>query len=473
MFFCRCIRLISTFLGTYGRCSDSYYMTNDIKNPHFPIVNRQGTDEKMLDTLQRETFEYFLKEANPENGLVADSTAPGSPSSIAATGLALSCYISAAESGFYPHSEAVKRTLTLLQFLYSSQQGTEPDATGYKGFYYHFLDMKTGKRAWECELSTIDTAILIAGVLTAQNYFTGNNIQEAEIRKLADQLYLRVDWQWALNGGDTITHGWKPESGFIDHRWDTGYCEAHILYILALGAPTHAIGPSGYNKWTATFEWKNLYGKEYYYAGPLFIHQMSHIWIDFKGIKDARNKKDNIDYFENSSRATHVQQAYAIENPSAFSHYGENGWGFTASDGPGPATLMVDGIERTFFDYVARGIPFGPDDGTISPWAVVTSLPFAPKLVLDTIRHAIEKLDLKRHGKYGFDASFNPTYPEKGPNPNGWISPWQYGLNQGPVIIMIENYKSQLIWDIMKKCPYIITGLRRAGFTGGWLDDKS
>ncbi len=217
-------------------------------------------------------------------------------------------------------------------------------------------------------------------------------------------------------------------------------------------------------------EWKKLYDIECIYAGPLFIHQMSQIWLDCKGIYDDLNRKIGIDYFENSSRATQIHQKYAIENPLGFAHYGENGWGFTASDGPGAATRTIDGVKRKFYNYRARGAPFGPDDGTVSPWAVVSSLPFLPKVVLSTMRHAIERLDFEKHHEYGFDASYNPTFPEKNTKSNSWISEWQFGLNQGPVILMIENYKSGLIWDIMKRCPHIITGLQRAGFSGGWLD---
>ncbi len=444
-------------------------MSNPLINQELIIVNPQGTNVEMLDFLQRETLEYFLMEMNVHTGLIADRTEPGSPASIAAVGMGLSCFVAGAENGYISRTEASARILIILRFLNSSHQGIETDATGYKGFYYHFLDMQTGKRAYKSELSTIDTAILLAGVLTVRHYFMDDDKKEKEIRKIADELYLRVDWQWALNNTDTLTHGWKPESGFLSNNWDIGYSEAHILYVLALGSPTFPIKSLGYNKWIATFELKKIYNMEYLYAGPLFIHQMSHIWLDFKGINDNVNKKVNIDYFENSCRATRAQQQYAIENPLEFAHYGKNGWGFTAGDGPGYCSRIVDGVQRNFYGYTARGAPFGLDDGTISPWAVVASLPFAPKITLTTIRHAIEKLDLKRH-KYGFDASFNPTYPEKGRNPNGWVAPWQCGLNQGPIILMIENYKSGLIWKTMKKCPHIINGLRRANFTGGWLD---
>jgi hypothetical protein len=196
---------------------------------------------------------------------------------------------------------------------------------------------------------------------------------------------------------------------------------------------------------------------------------MSHIWLDFKDIYDDLNRKIGFNYFENTRRATLVQQKYAIDNPQGFAHYSEYAWGFTASNGPGPCMMSIDGVKRKFYGYIARGVPFGPDDGTISPWAVVASLPFEPKVVLKTIRHAIEKLDLKKHSNYGFDASFNPTFPSNGNNPKGWISPWQLGLNQGPIIIMIENFQSGLIWNTIKKCPHIINGLKRAGFSGGWL----
>ncbi len=425
----------------------------------------------MLDLLLHETFGYFLHEVNQHTGLIADTTQPNAPASIAAVGMGLSCYVTGVEHQLMTRKEAVKRTLKVLNFFLKSHQGTESDATGYKGFYYHFLDMQTGKRAWDSELSTIDTAILFAGIFTAQNYFTSNNKDETAIREIADELYARVDWQWALNGKETITHGWKPESGFLKHRWDKGYSEAHLIYILALGSPTFPIKPVGYKKWVSSFEWKKHYDLEYIHAGPLFIHQMSHIWLNFKGIHDEANKKHGIDYFENSCRATRIQQLYAIENPSDFAHYGRSCWGFTASDGPGYSRHTIKGKERNFYGYLARGIPLDPDDGTISPWAVVASLPFEPTIVLTTVRYAIETLDLKKNARYGFEASFNPTFPEKKRHPLGWISKWQFAINQGPVILMIENYNTGLIWNLMKKSSYVITGLKRAGFTGGWLDE--
>src|SRR6202041_2749602 len=189
-------------------------LTNELFN-----LDAQAPDSEMLDNLRRAIVDYYLKEANLRNGLIADRTQPGSPSSIAAVGMGLSVYIVAVERNILPRADAVDRTLALLRFLHSSPQGPEPTATGYKGFYYHFLDMQTGLRAVECELSTVATAIMMAGLLTGAAYFTGDNEKEIELRKLADILYRRVDWQWALNGGTTITHGWKPESGFLPYRW--------------------------------------------------------------------------------------------------------------------------------------------------------------------------------------------------------------------------------------------------------------
>ena len=421
-----------------------------------------------MHKLQRASFGYFLHETNPVNGLVIDKTAPDWPASIAATGLALAAYPLAVERGFMPRAAAVERTLATLRFFWNSPQGPEPDATGYRGFYYHFLDMQTGRRAWRCELSTVDTTILLAGMLTAAAYFDAASEAEREIRELADKLYRRADWQWAQNGGTTVTHGWKPESGFLPWRWE-GFDEALVLYVLGLGSPTHPLPVESYAAWSSTYEWKTSYGHDYLYAGPLFTHQISHVWIDFRGIQDAYMRDKGIDYFENTRRATYVQRQYAIENPLKFSGYGEDCWGITASDGPGPRTVKVAGIERPFFGYVARGVPYGPDDGTVAPWAAVASLPFAPEIVLPTIDHLVHHLKLKVGNPYGFKATFNPTYPEKSGHPNGWVSPWHYGINQGPIVPMIENYWTGLVWRLMRGCPYIVTGLRRAGFAGGWL----
>ncbi len=433
------------------------------------LVRNAGTDTEMLSNLSKETFQYFIRYADPVTGLIADTTGQDAPSSIAVTGMGISCYICGIDSGFIERSDAIARILKILRFLIKSPQSDQPDATGYQGFYYHFLEMTTGKRVWNCEISTIDTAFLIAGILSAATYFSENTKAETEIRYLANELYKRVDWTWAQNGSATLTHGWTPENGFISFRWDQQYSEAILLYILALGSPTHPISPDGYRSWTATFELKKKYDIEYIYAGPLFIHQFSHLWIDFKGIQDDLNRKHGFDYFENSRRATHVHRKYATENPDQFHQYNEHFWGLSASDGPGDKQLTVDGKKRTFLGYESRGAPFGPDDGTVSPWSAVASLPFAPEIVLQTVRHFIEKFDLKHSRLYGFEASFNPTFPEKTFNIYGWVSPVRFGLNQGAIVLMIENYRSGLVWNIMRTNPAIREGLRQAGFTGGWL----
>ena len=426
-----------------------------------------GTAE--LEKLQHESFNYFLHETNPVNGLVIDKTAANWPSSIAATGLALASYPVGVERSFMTRSSAVERTLKTLRFFWNSPQGTEPDATGYKGFYYHFLDMQTGRRAWQCELSTIDSTFLLAGALTAGIYFDADTSDEHEIRTLADSLYRRADWQWAQNHGATVTHGWKPESGFLKYRWE-GYDEAMLLYTLGLGSPTYPLPESSYTAWASTYRWERIYGYEYLHAGPLFIHQLSHIWIDFRGIQDAFMRDKGIDYFENSRRATYVQQQYAIDNPLKFAGYSDCCWGITASEGPGPETIKINGIERQFFDYVGRGVPYGPDDGTLAPWALAASLPFAHDIVLGALNHCIHQAKLTELNSYGFKASFNPNHPGVPGNPYGWwVSPWHFGLNQGPIVLMIENYRSGMLWRLMRNCPYISAGLRRADFSGGWL----
>ncbi|MEO8122500.1 MAG: glucoamylase family protein [Burkholderiales bacterium] len=426
----------------------------------------QSADDLLLDRLQRAAFRYFLEETNPANGLVADRTADGSPASITAIGFALAAYVVAAERGFLARDEAAERTLTTLRFFNRSEQSEAADATGWRGFYYHFLDMQTGRRAGVCELSSIDSAFLLAGMLTSAAYFDCETAEEVEIRELATALYERADWRWMLNGGPTLAMGWKPRTGFLRWRWQ-GYSEALILYLLALGSPSHPIAPDSYAAWTSTYRWKKFYGHEFLYAGPLFIHQLSHLWIDFRGIQDAYIRARQIDYFENSRRATYVQREYASRNPRGFEGYGETAWGITASDGPGPAVRKVDRVARRFFGYKARGVPYGPDDGTLAPWAAVASLPFAPEIVLPTLRD-FSTSPADASSKYGFRATINPTYPAQR-GKSHWVSPDHLGLNQGPIVMMVENYRSSLLWRLMRHCAPLRTGLLRAGFDGGWL----
>jgi len=422
----------------------------------------------LLDEVQRITFQYFLEHANPDNGLVCDSTQPRSPASIAGVGFALSSYPVGVERGLMSRSQACALTLAAVRFFDGADQSGAVDGIGYKGFFYHFLDMQTGRRAWQSELSTIDTTFLIAGMLTAARYFDAEDAQELEIRQRTQAIYARIDWRWALNGGRTISMGWKPESGFLPWRW-VGYNEALLLYVLALGAPEHAIEADAYAAWLEGYRWKNIYGYQHVYAGPLFIHQYSHTWIDFRAIQDLWMQTHSIDYFENSRRATYVQHEYAKRNPRHFKGYNKLSWGFTACDGPGPCTRRVDGRQRTFYDYLARGAPWGPDDGTIAPWATLASLPFAPEIVLPSMAYMHKHMPEEHRNQYGFKCSFNPSFAQ-GEHVIGWISPWHFVLNQGPTVLMIENYRNGLIWRLMRETDCIRRGLERAGFRGGWLN---
>ena len=422
----------------------------------------------MVADLARRTFDYFVREVNRESGLVRDSTKENAPASIAGSGLALTCYVVGAVRGWLSREDAVARTLATLRFFWTAEQSDAPDATGYHGFFHHFLDVCQGQRVLECELSTIDSTIVFAGALAAAQYFDRDAPAEREIRELADNLYARADWTWMLRDRIAISHGWRPQRGFLPYDW-LGYNEALLVYVLALGSPTHPVPRAAYARWLSTYRWKRLYGQEHVYGGPLFMHQLSHVWIDFRGIQDAFMREKGIDYFENSRRATYVQREYATRNPRGFVGYGPNAWGISASDGPGPASRIVRGVRRRFYDYRARGVPFGLDDGTLVPWAVAASLPFAPEIVFPALRHFSETYPTIT-GKYGYKCSLNPSFHARGKTGSAWISMGHYAIDQGPVVLMIENYLSGLIWRLMRRCPYVVTGLRRAGFCGGWLD---
>lgn len=429
------------------------------------MKGERESDEALLERFQRAAFDYFLKECNLANGLVADTSRAGAPASIAVVGFALSCYAVGVERGWMSRSDAATRVLATLRFLWNSLQSEAPDASGYKGFYYHFLDMQSGRRAWQSELSIIDSGLLLAGVLTAGVYFDRKTPGEDEIRRLADALYRRVDWCWAQGGAATLRQGWTPKSGFFHYGWE-GYSEATIIYVLALASPAHPLSADCFGAWTATYQWENIYDHDYLYAGPLFIHQFSHAWIDFDGIRDRFMREKRSDYFENSRRAVSVQREFAQRNPHGYAGYGQDCWGISANDGPGSKTLTVDDSERRFFGYAARGIPYGPDDGTLAPAAVLASLPFAPQIVLTALRELCARYPQMTQGSQ-LPSGFNPTLP--GDGPQGWVSEGLFGLDQGAIVLMIENYRSQLIWRLMRRCPYIGAGLRGAGFTGGWL----
>ena len=423
----------------------------------------ETSDRELVERLQRAAFSYFTEYANDENGLVADTSRTGSPCSIAVVGFALSCYPVAVKNGWLSRSDAAGRTHRTLRFFSESPQSDQPDATGYKGFYYHFLDMRTGKRVWQCELSLVDTSLLIAGVLTAARYFDGQGV-EAEIRELAEVLYRRVDWQWSQSETRTLAQGWKPECGFLHYGWE-GYNEATILYVLGLGSPTHPLAASGYTSWGLTYQWENLLDRNVLYSGPLFTHLFSHAWIDFRGIRDPFMREKKSDYFENTKNVIAVHRQYCERNPRDFKGYSRDFWGVSAGDGPSDQQLRLDGRDLRFFGYMSRGVPYGPDDGTIAPWAMLATLPFDPPAALAGTRHLL--------GTYPqvcledrFASGFNPTLPMDG---RGWLSEGWYGLDQGLLVMMIENYRSGLNWEIFRTSPYVRAGLARAGFEGGWL----
>jgi hypothetical protein len=422
------------------------------------------SDDVLVTRLQRAAFSYLTQYADPQTGLVADTSRPGSPSSIAVTGFALSCYPVGVKNGWMTRAEAAERTLRILQFFQQSAQGAAPDTTGYQGLYYHFLDMRSGKRVWQCELSLIDSALLIAGMLIAAVYYDSGGA-EKDIRALADALYRRVQWHWAEIAGGTLAQGWRPESGVLHYGWE-GYNEATILYILGLGSPTFPLGMQGYASWRLTYQWENLLGQDVLYSGPLFTHLFSHAWIDFRGLRDEFMRSKNSDYFENTIRTIALHREYGARNPKSFTGYGRDFWGVSAGDGPGDRELRESGRDRRFFGYMSRGVPYGPDDGTISPWAMLATLPFTPEAALSGTRHLLRHYpQVCREDR--LNSGINPTLI--GDDGQGWLSDGWYGLDQGLLVMMIENHRSGMLWDIFRRSPYVRTGLTRAGFTGGWL----
>ena len=429
----------------------------------------QDTDTALIDRLQKSAFDYFLKHTNPENGLVADTSIKTSHCSIAAVGFALSSYPVAVERGWIGRAEAAERVVTSLRFLAESRQGRERHATGYRGFYYHFLDMKTGHRAWNSELSTIDSALFLIGALGAAAYFTGEDETETEIRDLTTFLYERCDWRWALNKGLTLSMGWKPSSGFLRWRYQ-GYDEAIFLYLLAIASPTHPIPAASFDAFASTYSWMMSGDKPYLYAGPLFIHLFSHAWIDFRGVNDKHMAEKGTDYFRNTQVAIEVQRSYAERNPGHFTGYGRDVWGFTACDGPIPTSYRrhSDASRLKVLGYAARGAPLGPDDGTIAPWSALACLPFDKQAAIDGTKAILDAYpNLLLDGR--FPGGFNPTVPGKGPE--GWVDDRSVALDQGLLVMMIENERTGLLWNLMRKSPVLRAGLSKAGFTGGWLDD--
>ncbi len=422
------------------------------------------SDEAFLDRLQRAAFDYFWIEAHPQNGLIRDRSTPDSKCSIAAVGFGLSALNIGVERGWISRSEGRERVRQTLRTFAEGRQGPEPEGTiGHRGWFYHFLEMNSAQRAWKCELSSIDSALLLAGVLDAREFFAGNDPQEVRIRALADELLARVDWAWMAEGQSTFSMGWHPETGFLRSRW-VGYNEAMILYLLALGqgpdgketrsdpGPTSGKPVTGtaanlsirWEAWTEGYQWRTNFGFAYVEFAPLFGHQYSHCWVDFRGTADAVMRGHGLTYFENSRRATLAQQAYCVANPGGFPNYGPLEWGLTASDGP-------DG-------YAARGAPPPEnDDGTLAPTAPGSSLPFAPEICLPTLRNLERKYGANLWGRYGFRDAFNVA--------RNWWATDTLGIDQGAILLMVENHRTGAVWRRLKGNAVIQRGLERAGFT--------
>ena len=428
-----------------------------------------ANDEDFLSYLQQTAFDYFWYEANPANGLIPDRSRTNSYCSIAAVGFGLTAIGIGIDHGWIRREQGRARVLTTLKTFWEKPQGTNDDGMiGYKGWFYHFLDMNTGVRAWKSELSSIDTGLLLAGMIYARGYFNGAHADEAAIREIANRIYKRVDWNWMKNGtnsltlpsgtlsrptgegrgeGNMLSMGWYPESGFIKSRW-IGYNEAMLLYLLGLGAPADALAPACWRQWTSGYQWKTSHGQSFVHFPPLFGHQYSHCWIDFRGIADDYMRDKGLDYFENSRRATLAQRAYCIANPGKFQGYGELAWGLTACDGPSFVKFQA---------YSARGAPPPEnDDGTIAPTAVGASIPFAPEICIPTLRHFYDRFRTNIWTSYGFCDAFNLTA--------NWWDPEVLGIDQGPMVIMIENYRTGGVWKTFMKAPEIQRGLRNAGF---------
>ena len=398
-------------------------------------------DQQFLEDLERRSFQYFWEQADPQTGLVPDrARMDGSPldenhhnvASIAATGFALTGLCVAGERGWINRSQAQERTRNTLLFFANK-------AFQEHGWFYHWLDAKTGERRWNSEVSSIDTALLLGGVLTARQYFR----DDLEIRRLATKIYERVDFHWMLNGHRLLlSHGWKPETGFLKPRWDT-YSEDTILYLLAIGSPTHPISPAS---WYAL--WRDRYRYEAYayfttIGVPLFMHQYAHAWVDYRNRRE--NKGDRIDYFENSVAATLAHRAFCINLAHEFPAFGPNVWGITASD--------------SAKGYLAwGGPPRDPEiDGTIVPSAAGGSLMFTPALSVATLRTMKEKYGQKIYGKYGFIDAFNPG--------TGWVDSDVIGINAGIILLSAENARTGNIWSWFMRNPEMARAMRLIGLT--------
>lgn len=426
-----------------------------------------ASDDDFLGYVEQQTFAYFWATQHPTTGLVPDRASNLDVCSVAAVGFGLSSINVAVTRGWITRAEARERVRTTLQFLVNLPQGPAASGmAGHRGWFYHFLDTNTGRRAWNSELSTIDTALLLLGVIDCGLYYDGADATEVAIRQAADTLVNRVDWGFMLRPDNLVAMDWRPESGHHPNGW-AGYNEAMALYLLGLGAANNPLPAAAWTAWTATYDWRIHYGYSYVWCvtGSLFTHQYSHCWIDFRGIADAylRTHGDGIDYFENSRRATLAQQAYAATRP--FANYSALEFGITACDGP---AATINGV--TYTGYDGRGAPPGRpttlDDGTLSPTALLGSVPFAPEACVPALRHLYDTYGASLWSDYGYCDAFNVTA-------NRWFAPDVIGISAGTNVLMLENHRSAEVWRRLLRSPIIQRGLQSAGFTAPPPDNVS
>lgn len=438
-----------------------------------------------VEELQKRTFDWFVHVTDRERGLTPDRWPTQSFCSVAAVGFALTCWPVGVERGWMSRDEARTRTLNTVRFFHDAPQG--PDArgmTGHKGFFYHFLEMDTGHRFGRTELSTVDTTLLMGGMLFAARWFDTDHPEEAEIRRLTQVIYERIEWDWAVVRPNRISMGWHPETGYIEADWNV-YNEGMLTLLLAIGSPTHPVPAAVWEEWCSVYDqsWHDRHGPLHLHFAPMFGHQYSHMYVDFRGIQDAWMRATSqrlgrpFDYFINSQLAVEAQRTHAIRNTQGFAGYDDQVWGLTACDGPGDFRVTIGGREREFFSYSARG-PGERDDGTIAPTAAMASFPFAPDPVTACLKAMKARYGQAIYTEFGFLDSFNLTLTEyRGRLQHGrivpgtgWVDGDYLGIDQGPIVVMIENHRSDIVWSRMRDEPNLLRGLQRAGFTGGWLD---
>jgi hypothetical protein len=400
------------------------------------------SDDEFLDYVQQTCFFYFWYAANPTNGLVPDRSAPGSACSIAAVGFGLTAIGIAADHGWITRTQAVTRVLTTLNTFWQGPQGPATTGViGYNGWFYHFLDMNTALRAGS-ELSSIDTCLLLAGILYAKQYFNGPGASEASIRSLADAIFNRVNWTFMSQGTNAVRMGWDPATGFQNYGNWVGYNEGMIIYLLGLGTATNPLPASSWSTWTSGYTYGTFYGQTYVPFPSLFGHEYSHCWVDYRFMADTYMNSNNLTYFENSRRAALAEVAYCGAGPHV--GYSTNVWGLTACDGPPPT------------GYAARGLPPALDDGTIAPTAPGGAICFAPEYCLPTLEYLYSHFRINIWTEYGYRDAFNIG--------QGWYDSDELGIDQGPIVIMIENYRSQNVWNLFRLNAEVQRGLQRAGF---------